>query len=54
VGLTSEPLRRVLHDYFAWATKTTMARYHESPAEVPEGLTIPRWSWDGLEDPSRA
>ena len=52
VGLTAEPLRRVLHDYFAWATTTTMARYHESASDVPEGLKIPRWSWDGLEDPS--
>lgn len=49
VGLTAEPLRQVLHDYFAWATTTTMARYHESADDVPAGLTIPRWSWDGLQ-----
>jgi hemoglobin len=49
VGLTAEPLRKVLHDYFAWATTTTMSRYHESADEVPQGLTIPRWSWDGLQ-----
>jgi hemoglobin len=48
-GLTTEPLRQVLHDYFAWATTTTMARYHESAADVPEDLAIPHWSWDGLE-----
>lgn len=42
-------LRRVLHDYFAWATTTTMNRYHESADDVPAGLTIPRWTWDGLE-----
>ena len=31
VGLSAnEQLRQVLHDYFAWATITTMARYHES------------------------
>jgi hemoglobin len=47
VGIT-EPLRRVLHDYFAWATTTTMARYHESADDVPDGLAVPRWSWDGL------
>jgi hemoglobin len=48
VGLRAdEPLRQVLHDYFAWATTTTMARYHESAADVPEGLSIPRWSWHG-------
>jgi hemoglobin len=50
VGLSpAEPLRQVLHDYFAWATTTTMARYHESADDVPEGLPIPRWSWDGLQ-----
>ena len=48
VGLTAEPLRQVLHDYFAWATTTTMAQYHDSADDVPEGLAIPRWSWDGL------
>ena len=40
-------LRQVLHDYFAWATTTTMARYHRSADDVPDGLAIPRWSWDG-------
>jgi hemoglobin len=50
VGLSAaEPVRQVLYDYFAWATTTIMARYHESAADVPEGLTIPRWSWDGLQ-----
>jgi hemoglobin len=53
VGLTAEPLRRVLHDYFEWATTTTMARYHASADDVPKNLTIPRWSWDGLQ-PSAA
>jgi hemoglobin len=40
-------LWRVLHDYFAWATTTTMARHHGSADQVPEGMQIPRWSWDG-------
>jgi hemoglobin len=48
VAITDERLRQVLHDYFAWATTTTMARYHESADDVPDGLRIPRWSWDGL------
>ncbi len=43
-------LGRVLHDYFAWATTTTMARYPESADDVPAGLAIPHWSWDGLQD----
>ena len=41
-------LRQVLHDYFAWATTTTMSRYHQSADDVPDGLRIPKWSWDGL------
>ena len=41
-------LRQVLHDYFAWATDTTMSRYHDSAADVPDGLQVPHWSWDGL------
>jgi hemoglobin len=45
---TDDRLRRVLHDYFAWATTTTMSRYHHSADDVPDGLRIPRWSWDGL------
>ena len=39
-------LRQVLHDYFAWAT-SNVNRYHESADDVPDGLRIPRWSWDG-------
>jgi hemoglobin len=47
-GLASdETVRRTLHDYFAWATTTSMARYHESADDVPTGLPIARWSWDG-------
>ena len=49
VGITAEPLRQVLHDYFAWATTTTMARYHASADDVPEAMTIPHWSWEGLQ-----
>jgi hemoglobin len=41
-------LRDALHEYFAWATTTTMARYLDSAGDVPDGLTIPRWSWNGL------
>ncbi len=50
VGLDGDPaLRQVLHDYFAWAATTTMSRYHQSAGDVPDGLSIPRWSWDGLQ-----
>ena len=49
VGLIDQPLRQVLHDYFAWATTTSMSAYNDSSDEVPQGLSIPRWSWDGLQ-----
>src|SRR4051812_38171578 len=53
VGLASDVrLRRVLHEYFTWATTTTMARYHRSADDVPDGLEMPHWSWDGLEGDS--
>lgn len=49
VGLADDDrLRRVLHDYFEWTTTSTMSRYHGSQDDVPDGLTIPRWSWNGL------
>jgi hemoglobin len=49
VGLARDDrLRQVLHDYFAWVTTTTMSRYHRSADDVPAGLSVPRWSWDGL------
>ena len=47
-GLSADDqLRQALHDYFAWAT-SNVNRYHESADDVPDGLRIPRWSWDGL------
>jgi len=50
VGLAAdEDLGAALHDYFAWATMTTMARYARSADDVPDGLTIPRWGWNGLQ-----
>jgi hemoglobin len=47
-GLAADDrLRRVLHDYFAWATTVSMAQFHESADDVPDGLPVPRWSWEG-------
>jgi hemoglobin len=55
VGLDADDrLRQVLHDYFAWATTTTMARYHRSADDVPDALPIPHWSWNGLVDQTAA
>lgn len=48
-GIADDRLRRALHDYFAWATTTTMAAYHESADDVPDGLRIPQWGWDGRQ-----
>jgi hemoglobin len=49
VGLAADDrLRQVLHNYFEWTTTTTMSRYHQSEEDVPDGLRIPHWSWDGL------
>lgn len=47
-GLDDAELRQALHDYFAWAVHTTMSRYHRSADDVPEGLPVPQWSWQGL------
>jgi hemoglobin len=47
VGIEAQSqLALALHDYFSWATTTTMSRYHESADDVPGGLAIPKWSWD--------
>ncbi len=40
-------LRRTLLEYFRWATEE-MSTYHESADDVPDGLTLPHWTWDGL------
>ena len=40
-------LRQVLTDYFAWGIQY-MGQYQESEDDVPAGLRLPRWSWDGL------
>ena len=45
-GLTQEPLRSALLDYFLWAT-SNMARYPDSPDDVPDDLQVPQWSWEG-------
>ena len=50
VGMANDgTLWQVLHDYFARTTTTAMSRYLRSAGDVPAGLTISRWSWDGLQ-----
>lgn len=49
VGLDRDPdLHTALLDYFVWATNNTMTSYPHSKEDVPDGLSLPRWSWDGL------
>ena len=51
-GLPDDPrLRRTLTDYFAWGIGYVNHRF-PSPDDVPDGLPLPRWSWDGLVGPS--
>jgi hemoglobin len=51
VGLDANPaLRQTLHDYFAWATTTTMYRDRPSAQALAADAGIPRWSWDGLQE----
>ena len=39
-------LRSTLRAYFHWATGT-MSAYPRSPEDVPGGLSVARWTWDG-------
>jgi len=50
VGL-DDRTRGALSNYFAWATSHEMGVHHESAEQVPDGLPLPRWSWDGLYQP---
>jgi hemoglobin len=50
-GLPDDPrLRSTLKAFFRWATDR-MSTYPESADEVPPGLQLARWSWDGPERP---
>ncbi|MBC7896644.1 MAG: oxidoreductase [Cytophagaceae bacterium] len=45
--LPADPrLRATLQAYFRWATHR-MAAYPASPNDVPRGLPVARWSWEG-------
>ncbi|MEZ5092074.1 oxidoreductase [Nocardioides sp.] len=41
-----DDVRATLLAYFTWATAAKSA-YPESPEDVPAGLRVPRWAWDG-------
>jgi hemoglobin len=46
-GFSDDPrLRSTLKAYFRWSTEA-FAAYPGSADEVPAGMAMPRWSWDG-------
>ena len=49
VGIVEEPLRAVLHDYFAWSTDR-MGQHPDTPHSVPTDEALPHWSWNGRLD----
>ena len=48
VAIGNPELKRCLLSYFVWATTKSMAAYPNSASAVPQGLQVPRWSWNGL------
>lgn len=53
-GIGDARLRSALTAYFTWATTGPMAAYPRRRDDVPEGLSITRWGWDGPIDPVAA
>jgi hemoglobin len=50
-GLPDDPeFRAALRAYMEWAVGEVLS-YGADAADVPAGLAMPRWSWDGLESP---
>ncbi len=50
-GLPADPeFRAALRDYMEWAVSDVLV-YSPVDAEVPRGVAMPHWSWDGLQPP---
>ena len=48
-GLPDEPeFRAALRAYMEWAVAEVLS-YPDQDATIPQGLALPRWSWDGLQ-----
>jgi hemoglobin len=48
-GLPDDPeFRASLRAYMEWAVQDVLA-YSPRGSQVPEGLPVPHWSWDGLQ-----
>ncbi|CAA9323264.1 MAG: hypothetical protein-similar to truncated hemoglobins [uncultured Friedmanniella sp.] len=46
-GLPADPaLRGALRAYMEWAVDDLLS--HEEPDDVPAGVSMPHWTWDGL------
>jgi hemoglobin len=43
--------RAALRSYMEWAVQDVLA-YSPYGSAVPPGRPVPRWSWDGLQDPA--
>lgn len=48
--IRGQELRRVLIEYFTWATTVRMASYPRSANEVPRNLKLVRWSMNGVQE----
>ncbi|MCI0689872.1 MAG: group II truncated hemoglobin [Sporichthyaceae bacterium] len=49
-GLPADPhLRTALRAYMEWAVQEVLA-YSPHGSQVPAGLPVPQWTWDGLRD----
>jgi hemoglobin len=48
-GLPDDPeFRAVLRDYMVWAVSDVLV-YAPKGSQVPDGVAMPHWSWDGLQ-----
>jgi hemoglobin len=48
-GFPADPeLRESLRSYMTWAVREVLS-YSPQDAQVPVGMPVPRWSWDGLQ-----
>ena len=50
-GLPDDPaFRAALRAYMEWAVAET-SRFPDRDSEIPAGLPVPRWGWEGLQAP---
>ena len=46
-----QTFRSTINAYIVWATQV-VDTYQEPGSEVPPGLPMPHWTWEGLEQTS--